>query len=82
MECNSDCFDNLFEPANFETKTRSEAEIREWATEENLSEVRKALYILTKGFPSQKLIILKRIDNIFTEYLGEKVVQTVLVRII
>lgn len=81
MECNSDWFDNLFEPANFETKTRSEVEIREWVTEENLSEVRKALYILAKGFPSQKLVILKRTDSLFTEYLGEKVVQIMLVRV-
>ena len=73
MDFEFDSFNNPLETAHTENRTRSEDEIKKWSTEENLGEVRRAIFLLSRGFDQQKLACLGKLDKILEEHLSERV---------
>ncbi|CAG9325090.1 PPP4R4_4 [Blepharisma stoltei] len=78
MDFNFEWLDNdPIETIESPNSIRSEEEISKWSTEENLTEVRRAITILNKGFPSQKLSILSNLHKILTESMNEKLIEII-----
>ena len=74
-------FDQILE--NFQDTAencKSEDEIASWATDENFNEVRKASYLLQKGFEQQKYFVISNLSSLYKENDANAVLTPVLLK--
>ena len=73
----NDLFNEEF-PENQKTKMKTEEELRKLSTDESLSEIDKAVYLLLKGYELQKKSIIQSLER----YMGESNSNTKLMPLI
>lgn len=47
--------------------SQTDEELRKWATDENLQEGKKALFLISRGFPQQKTAVLSSLQRLAAE---------------
>lgn len=74
-------FDQILE--NFQDtaeKCKGEDEINSWTTDDNFNEIRKASYLLQKGFEQQKYFVISNLSSLYKENDANSVLTPILLR--